>query len=37
LWVLDVQDEDDAMDVAVAEGVVDSKPGGSVIYPGMPF
>jgi 3-hydroxybutyryl-CoA dehydrogenase len=38
LWVLDVQDEDDAMDVAVAEGVVESKPGsGSVIYPGMPF
>lgn len=37
LWVLDVQDEENAMDVAVAEGVVESKPGGSVIYPGMPF
>lgn len=37
LWVLDVQDEDNAMDVAVAEGVVESKPGDSVIYPGMPF
>ena len=36
LWVLDVQDEDGAMDVAVAEGAVESKSGGGV-YPGMPF
>jgi 3-hydroxybutyryl-CoA dehydrogenase len=37
LWVLDVQDEDDAMDVAVAEGVVESKPGSGSVIPGMPF
>ena len=35
LWVLDVQDEDDAMDVAVAEGVVESKPDGSSIFKGI--
>ena len=27
LWVLDVQSEDDALDVAVAEGAVEAKPG----------
>ncbi len=37
LWVLDVESEQDPMDVAVAEGVVESKSGGSAIYPGMPF
>ena len=38
LWVLDVENEQDPMDVAVAEGVVETKPGGSTMgYPGMPF
>ncbi len=38
LWVLDVESEQDPMDVAVAEGVVETKPGGSSTgYPGMPF
>jgi 3-hydroxybutyryl-CoA dehydrogenase len=38
LWVLDVETEQDPMDVAVAEGVVESKPtGSSGAYPGMPF
>jgi 3-hydroxybutyryl-CoA dehydrogenase len=37
LWVLDVESEQDPMDVAVAEGVVESKSGGGSIYPGMPF
>jgi 3-hydroxybutyryl-CoA dehydrogenase len=36
LWVLDVESEQDPMDVAVAEGVVESKSGGSIL-PGMPL
>jgi len=36
LWVLDVESEQDPMDVAVAEGVVESKPSGGVVgYPGI--
>jgi 3-hydroxybutyryl-CoA dehydrogenase len=38
LWVLDVESDQDPMDVAVAEGVVDTKPGsGFVGYPGIPL
>ncbi len=39
LWVLDVESEQDPMDVAVAEGVVESKPNTGIIgYPGItPF
>ncbi len=38
LWVLDVESEQDPMDVAVAEGVVETKPSsGTMGYPGMPF
>jgi len=36
LWVLDVESEQDPRDVAVAEGVVESKPSGGVVgYPGI--
>ena len=36
LWVLDVESEQDPMDVAVAEGVVESKPTTGIIgYPGI--
>ncbi len=38
LWVLDVESDQDPMDVAVAEGIVETKPGSSTgAYPGMPF
>jgi 3-hydroxybutyryl-CoA dehydrogenase len=36
LWVLDVESEQDPMDVAVSEGVVESKPGSGIVgYPGI--
>ncbi len=35
LWVLDVESEQDPMDVAVAEGVVETKPDGGSIFRGI--
>lgn len=37
LWVLDVEDDQDPVDAAVADGVVTSQPGSASAYPGTGF